>query len=454
MGHLARPSRRRSTGGLRGAPEWHANAGCTYPAPVTQLQTGPVWRARTVAIEDPGPLEDLLPEGGGLAWLRRGDGMVGLGVAERIEAPCIEEADEWWADLVTRIEHETELPGAWGTGPVAFGSFVFDAAATREASVMVVPRVIVGRRGATAWLTTLARPRDDHPGLPGAGGPSRSPGGIELVCEGCDEQVWVERVARLVEQLADPEATLEKVVLARAVRARAGDPIDPRWLVRRLAASYPTTWVFHVEGLLGASPELLIRSQGGLATSRVLAGTIQRGVGGDETLEATLARSAKDQAEHEYAVASVARALAPHCSGMNVPESPYVLRLPNVMHLASDVTGVVDPTMSVLALAAKLHPSAAVCGTPTPEARAAIAATEGLDRGRYSGPVGWIDSSGDGEWAIALRCGNLDPADPREITLYAGCGIVAQSDPRAELDETRAKLLPMLTALGADCGDR
>ena len=418
---------------------------------MTQLQTGPSWRARTVAIPDPGNLVDLVPHADGIAWLRHGDGMVGLGVAERLEASCLEEADEWWADLVTRIEHETELPGEWGTGPVAFGSFVFDPAATRAASVLVVPRMVVGRRGDTVWLTTLARPREEHPGPPARSEGVRCPGAVELSDDTLDESAWVQRVAALVERLGDPGGVLEKVVLARSVRARAAGPLDPRWLLRALAERYPSTWVFHVEGLLGASPELLIRSQGGLATSRVLAGTIRRD-GRDETLEAALERSEKDQAEHEYAVASVARALAPLCSGMNVPESPYVLRLPNVMHLASDVTGVVTPGLSSLALAARLHPSAAVCGTPTPQARAEIAASEGLDRGRYSGPVGWIDASGDGEWAIALRCGQLDPADPRAITLYAGCGVVAQSDPRSELAETHAKLLPMLAALGFEDG--
>lgn len=421
----------------------------TYHPPVTQYQTGPAWRARTVAIPDPGTLSDLLAEAGGIAWLRRGDGVIGFGEAERASVSSLAEADAWWTDLAGRIEHETELPGIWGTGPLAFGSFVFDAATTASDSVMVVPQVIVGRRGDTAWLTTLSRPDAPRPAEPAPSVGVRCPGEIQVLTDATDEAAWVARVAQVVERLADPDGGLDKVVLARAVRARAAEPIDPRWLVRELAERYPSTWVFHVDGLVGASPEMLIRRQGGLALSRVLAGTIQRGDGRDETLEAALARSEKDQAEHEYAVASVAGALAPFCSGMNVPESPYVLRLPNVMHLASDVTGVVDPRMSSLALAAHLHPSAAVCGTPTPAARAAIAATEGLDRGRYSGPVGWIDTSGDGEWAIALRCGQFDPADPRAITLYAGCGIVEQSEPDAELAETHAKLVPMLSALGA-----
>ena len=187
----------------------------------------------------------------------------------------------------------------------------------------------------------------------------------------------------------------------------------------------------------------------GLATSRILAGTLQRS-GSEETdlkLAASLARSSKNLIEHELAVASVAEALAPFCSGMNVPDAPYVLELPNVLHLATDVTGVARSDASALQLAAHLHPSAAVCGTPTGLARRTIAELEGLDRGRYSGPVGWIDTAGDGEWAIALRCGVISEEDPSVIDLFAGCGIVAGSDPAEELAETKAKLSPMLDAL-------
>ena len=138
---------------------------------------------------------------------------------------------------------------------------------------------------------------------------------------------------------------------------------------------------------------------------------------------------------------------------MNVPEQPFVLHLPNVMHLASDVTGVLDRSTSAaapssLSLAAALHPSAAVCGTPTTAARDLIREIEGMDRGRYAGPVGWTGADGDGEWGIALRSARLDDADPRRIRLYAGCGVVAASDPSAELAESEAKLVPMRWALG------
>ncbi len=241
---------------------------------------------------------------------------------------------------------------------------------------------------------------------------------------------------------------LEKVVLARDLVAKADAAIDVRWPLRRLVATYPMCWTFHVDGMFGSTPEMLVRRERGLVTSRVLAGTIRR-TGDDEhdlALAGALARSSKDLEEHEYAVRSVAEALEPHCSGMNVPDAPFVLHLPNVMHLATDVAGVVHDaeTVSSLQLAEALHPSAAVGGTPTTAAVQLIAEIEGMDRGRYAGPVGWMDASGDGEWGIALRSAVLEGDTVR---LFAGCGIVADSDPEAELAEAQAKFVPVRDAL-------
>jgi menaquinone-specific isochorismate synthase len=260
---------------------------------------------------------------------------------------------------------------------------------------------------------------------------------------------WEGTVDTAVARIARGE--LDKVVLARDLRVSAERDIDPRWLLQRLAERYDTTWVFAVDGLVGATPEMLVRLEKGLVTSRVLAGTIQRT--GDDAhdlaLAASLARSSKDLEEHEYAVRSVADALRPHCTSVNVPESPFVLHLTNVMHLATDVAGVLADGVTSLRLAASLHPSAAVCGTPSAVADRVIAELEGMDRGRYAGPVGWMDASGDGEWGIALRCGAYEPRDAGSMRLFAGCGIVAGSDPAAELAESDAKLVPMRDALTA-----
>jgi menaquinone-specific isochorismate synthase len=242
---------------------------------------------------------------------------------------------------------------------------------------------------------------------------------------------------------------LDKVVLARGFTGRSQSDIDPRPILKKLAAEYPSTWSFAVGGLVGATPELLLRLSRKMVTSRVLAGTISK-TGDDErdlALAGSLARSSKDLEEHEYAVRSVADALEPFCTSTNVPESPYVLHLANVMHLATDVTGALAEKLShvdAFTILEQLHPSAAVCGTPREQASELIAEIEGMSRGRYAGPVGWIDAAGDGELGIALRCGQISGS---EIRIFAGCGIVAGSDPAIELAESEAKLVPMRSAL-------
>ena len=183
----------------------------------------------------------------------------------------------------------------------------------------------------------------------------------------------------------------------------------------------------------------------------MLAGTLRRS--GDVNMDLrksnALERSIKDVEEHGYGVRSVVDALSRHCASVEVPPAPFVLDLPNVMHLATDVRGVVSDGSGSLGLVASLHPSAAVCGTPTDVAMGVISEVEGMDRGRYAGPVGWLDARGDGEWGIALRCAEVDPADPARLRLFAGCGIVAGSKPADELAETSAKLVPMRDALRA-----
>ena len=221
--------------------------------------------------------------------------------------------------------------------------------------------------------------------------------------------------------------------------------------MQRSEIDYPSTWLFLVDGLIGATPELLVRLSKSLVTSRVLAGTIQKTGNEDRdlALAASLAKSSKDLEEHEYAVRSVANALEPFCSSTNVPESPFVLHLSNVMHLATDVTGVLNDSAKpadIFTLIEQLHPTAAVCGTPTDIAKQLINDLEEMNRGRYAAPVGWIDAHGDGEIAIALRCGLL-LEDKKSMRIFAGCGIVAGSDPETEFAESQAKLMPLRTAL-------
>jgi menaquinone-specific isochorismate synthase len=392
-------------------------------------------------------LLDLAPDQDVVAWLRGDVGFVGWGVAATLQTSGptrFSDADKWWAQLAARavVRDEVKEPG---TGLVCFGGFAF--ADEPGDSVLTVPSVVVGRRGDLAWVTTISSAAIMQPELvPTA--PAQAPSALAYQDGTVDGEQWMSTVAEAVHRI--DVGRLEKVVLARDLVATTDLPIDVRWPLRRLSEDYPTCWTFHVDGWFGATPEMLVRRERGLVTSRVLAGTIRRS-GEDEwdlALAAALAHSSKDLEEHEYAVRSVADALEPHCSSMNVPEAPFVLHLPNVMHLATDVAGVVHDaeTVSSLKLAESLHPSAAVGGTPTRDAVALIAALEGIDRGRYAGPVGWMDAAGDGEWGIALRSGHIEGATVR---LFAGCGIVAGSDPEAELAESQAKFVPVSDALGS-----
>lgn len=430
------------------------------------LPSVPRLRSATTWLDDPGPLQDLLPSWGACAWFHRDDGMIGLGEAARCEVSSLAEADAWWRAVAGAMDDasaDASLPS--GVGPLAFGSFVFDAGHTTRTSVLVVPQVVLGSREGRHWLTRIG-PADQP--LPAPVAPARTeapaaPGAVSWSDGAMSGPAWEEVVATAVRRIG--EGHLQKVVLARNTVATTEEPIDPRWLLHRLAPRYPRCWTFWVDDMVGATPEMLVRVDQGLVTSRVLAGTIWRGAlgpkrrtpgetsarGVEDTFSSSaiaevLSQSEKNLGEHTLAVESVARALAPHCTSMNVPETPYVLELPNVMHLATDVNAVVRPGTTALALASALHPTAAVCGTPTDVARATIAEIEGMDRGRYSGPVGWIDAHGNGEWAIGLRCGRLMP-DGRSMELFAGCGIVADSVPATELAESNAKLVPMRDAL-------
>jgi menaquinone-specific isochorismate synthase len=242
---------------------------------------------------------------------------------------------------------------------------------------------------------------------------------------------------------------LDKVVLARDIVAQLDEPIHIGALLIRLNESFPECWTFCVDGLVGATPELLIRRDGEHVTSRVLAGTMRRSrdTDRDGQLAAELLDSDKDQEEHVYAVESVAAALATHCTDLNVPERPFILRLANVQHLATDVTGELVDAAPALALAASLHPTAAVCGTPTERATHVIKELEGMDRGRYSAPVGWLAANGNGEFGIALRCALVETEDRKTLRLFAGCGIVAGSTGESEVAESQAKFAAMKSAL-------
>ncbi|MFT3874006.1 MAG: isochorismate synthase [Nocardioides sp.] len=416
------------------------------PTPSADGQTSPfVVTSVAVDLDPETPLTTLLPAGSPVTWLRRGDGLVGWGAAAVLRtrsATRFADADKWWAETTARADIHDEV-GEPGSGLVCFGSFAF--ADEPGDSALIVPQVVIGRRGDRCWVTTIGTEPVPSPTVQPTS-PPQPPVDAVFTDGALNGEQWMSVVAEGVSRIA--RGDLEKVVLARDLVATAAEPIDVRWPLQRLVDQYPTCWTFHVDGMFGATPEMLVRRERGLITSRVLAGTIRR-TGDDDhdlALAAHLAHSSKDLEEHEYAVRSVADALEPHCSSMNVPEAPFVLHLPNVMHLATDVAGVAHDaaTVSSLALASALHPSAAVGGTPTSVATALIAEIEGMDRGRYAGPVGWMDATGDGEWAIGLRSAEISGTTVR---LFAGCGIVADSQPEAELAEAQAKFVPVRDAL-------
>jgi len=408
------------------------------------------WVIRTEAIPDPGDLIAALPVPG-ISWVRRGEGMVAWGEVARFDvrgAARFAAARAWWADVCAHAVVRDDV-GIRGSGLVAFGSFAF-ADASPTGGVLIVPRYVLGTRGGSSWLTVISDSATiSPPGLAEACAGATAPRPLRRVeIDAGDEARWATAVEAAISRI--DAGTVDKVVLARAVEARADGPVDVRSILAPLAREYPTCWTFHVDGMVGATPELLARVDRGLVTSRVLAGTIRPT--GDETADlahaAALARSSKDREEHEYAVRSVTDVLERHCSSINVPEAPSVIHLPNVMHLSSDVTGVLSDHTTSLELVEALHPSAAVCGTPTDRAASLIESLEGLDRGRYAGPVGWIDAGGDGEWCIAIRAAEISREDPTRLRLFAGCGIVAASDPDAEWAESEAKLEPLRMALG------
>jgi menaquinone-specific isochorismate synthase len=400
--------------------------------------------------ERAGRLLDILPNQAPLAWVRNGEGMVGWGEAARFVVSGRDRfarAIRWWDSLVANaaVLDDLRLPG---TGPVVFGSFAFADGPTP--SVLVLPRTLVGRRDGRTWVTAVGLPDGDLKPSELAPVPA-APARVRYADGALSSAGWRDAVAQAVGHIRAGE--LSKVVLARDLIAFASDPIDQRHLLAGLAARYPSCFTFAVHGLVGATPELLVRRMGRSVLSRVLAGTAWRHAGGagaaPETAEELVARllgSPKDREEHEYAAASAAESLRPYCTDLHVPATPEVLALANVAHLATDVTGTLADDTTALALAGALHPTAAVCGWPRAAAAELISALEHMDRGRYAGPVGWMDATGDGEWGLALRCGEVEGS---RLRLFAGCGIVAGSDPDTEVAEAQAKFVAVRDALEA-----
>ena len=405
---------------------------------------------RTVEIPDIPNLLALLPADGGLAWINglatNQMGIVGWGEVTRSSFHGPERfsrAQRWWSQQCATSK---------GDEPIAFASFAFDKDPGK--SVLVIPEVAIIRNQTGTRLTITSDVAISDAQLAGVLSDINRP---RVVSQGINNVTWLPGSRPVSEWQAAVDSAvarinsgeLDKVVLARDIVAQLDEPIHIGALLIRLNESFPECWTFCVDGLVGATPELLIRRDGEHVTSRVLAGTMRRSrdTDRDGQLAAELLDSDKDQEEHVYAVESVAAALATHCTDLNVPERPFILRLANVQHLATDVTGELVDAAPALALAASLHPTAAVCGTPTERATHVIKELEGMDRGRYSAPVGWLAANGNGEFGIALRCALVETDDRKTLRLFAGCGIVAGSTGESEVAESQAKFAAMKSAL-------
>ncbi|RFA11042.1 isochorismate synthase [Subtercola boreus] len=405
-----------------------------------------------------------------LLWIRKGQGMAGRGEALRLEftgSTRFRDACEAWRQ-VTAAATVVDPLGTPGTGLIAFGAFAFSGQSALT-SVLIVPELVIGKRDGVFWLTrvrvlaegeTVGDPGtapSGHPESSPTAAPSAAPALPAATAFGAEYRISLlpgranaDTYRAAVEQAvrAIGAGDLEKVVLARDLVGHLPGDSDLRRVIFDLALGYPDCWTFAVDGLIGSSPETLVRVDHGTVSARVLAGTISRGrdAEADHDQAVALATSAKDLDEHRFAVASVMTALAPHSQTVIASEIPFTLKLPNLWHLASDVEGALSDGSSSLDLIAALHPTAAVAGTPTLDALALIERLEPFDRGRYAGPVGWVGADGEGEWAVALRCAQVNEAG--DITAYAGAGIVAGSDPQHELLETKMKFRPMVEAFG------
>ncbi|MEI2455366.1 MULTISPECIES: isochorismate synthase [Lysobacter] len=311
-------------------------------------------------------------------------------------------------------------------------------------------------QGARLWLPTqavFAAGRARHRGAALSavpGGEARARPAIEPVPAPAQ---FKRNVERSLAQIRD--GALRKVVMSRSLRI--GARVDVPQLLAQLLARAPSAYTFAMDlaalqgapaCLIGSSPELLLAKRGARIVSNPLAGSIPRAADPDEDARRArgLLESAKDLHEHALVVEAVAANLAPYCRELRVPPMPSLLATPTMWHLSTRVDGVLkDPATGSLRLALALHPTPAVCGAPTERARDAIRELEGYDRGLFTGLVGWCDADGDGEWAVTIRCALVEE---QRTTVFAGAGIVAGSEPEAELTETSAKLRTMLGAMG------
>jgi len=415
--------------------------------------------AETVALPEVPDVLALISAENPLLWWRRGVGMVGFGTAASLEFSGpgrIAAANTAWSSLVdsSTVQNAVGLPG---TGLIAWGTFAFRSSSS-FVSRLIVPRYVVGTREGVGWFTRNRLSSEQADALTPASATallaeltattqaasSSSRTAVTFSAGQLSEAEFSTAVSQAVARIEAGE--VDKVVLARDITGTLTGSHNLAPSLRHLVDSYPDCWTFAVDGLFGSSPETLVSVHDDRVSARVLAGTAPRGsdTASDLATAATLASSHKDLDEHGFATRSVVESLSPFTSALTASEAPFTLKLPNLWHLATDISAKLTGGSTSLDLVSALHPTAAVAGTPMKVAVTVIDELEPFDRGRYAGPVGWIGADGDGEWAIALRCAQVVG---NRVTAYAGGGIVADSIPEMELAETQMKFRPIVDAL-------
>jgi menaquinone-specific isochorismate synthase len=398
-------------------------------------------RAVTRLLDEQVDLNDVAGSDGFL-FVRDGVGFAGRGVSTRIDADECELA-------LAAIDHrnETDLR----VGPIALGSMPFDAT---KRTTLIIPRVIVGKDAhGNSWITTISSASETeaaHDGLDIASqlAPAPIPSVATYAIRPLTPQS-VHRKAVLVARDAVRRGDITKAVIARAVEVESSEPFDVHAVLLRLKATFSQSYRYSIDGFIGASPELLLSVDDDVVASHPLAGTAPRT--GDPAVDRRAAdhllASMKDQIEHRVVIDVIHDQLLPWCSYLDWEAEPSIVQVANVQHLGTRIEGRLHKSRPpLLDMVRQLCPTPALGGHPREDALRLIAEVEGRDRGAYGGAVGWVDTFGNGTWAVAIRCALLSE-DRTRAQLFAGGGIVAESDPDAELAETQAKFQAMLSAL-------
>ena len=396
-----------------------------------------VTRPLSAFVDTPVDLNDVAG-GDGVLFVRNAVGVAGRGVAATVP---IDDA----ADFLAGLDHDSTVPGA---GPVALGCLPF---VPGSPATLTVPTVQLRKNADGATTVTVVGEVDHVDELVREAVRPRDPAPATAASWSIEPGVDVDAYLAAVVAARDAvrAGDLTKAVIARPIVVTSSDPIDVHAVLRRLRASFGSSYRYSIDGFIGASPELLVEIDGAVVRSHPLAGTAPRtgDVDNDARIAAELIASTKNQIEHRVVIDVVHDTLLPWASYLDWEPEPSIVTVANVQHLGTRMEGMLSqPGPSVIELVRALSPTPALGGHPRDEAIELIRRVEGFERGRYGGAVGWVDAAGNGTWAVAIRCAELSD-DRRSARLVAGGGIVADSDPRAELAETQAKFQAMLSAI-------